>query len=250
MPAAYDTYDYPSYWETREYEHKSEALALKSLLSEIPKIETIIDIGAGYGRLTSIYAYRAKKIILTDPSSKLLKIARERNSLKKVKFIHASLENLGSKIRSKTVDLIIFIRVIHHIKDLEKALTVISKLSKKNSYFILEFPNKRHVKETVIQFLKGNFNFLRDLSPKDIRSKKSIKKGTLPFVNYHPDYIEEILKKYDYKILKTISVSNLRYTWIKENLPLEFVMFLEYWMQKFMAYFHFGPSMFVLAKKK
>lgn len=250
MPAAYDTYDYPSYWESREYEHKSEVIALRTLLAEIPKIKTLLDLGAGYGRLTTVYLYRAKKVILADPSAKLLKIARAKFKNRKVNFIHSSLENIKGKVRVKSVDLVILIRVIHHLKDLNKAIGVISELSSKNSYFILEYPNKRHFKETVSQFFKGNFTFPLDLTPKDIRSRKSIRKGTLPFVNYHPEYINEVLRKNGYKVVKTISVSNLRYTWFKNNLPLEFVLFAEKWMQILLGPFNFGPSIFVLAKKK
>jgi hypothetical protein len=51
MPAAYDTYDYPSYWEGRDYEHGSEEIAIKGFLNRIAKIKTALEIGAGYGRL-------------------------------------------------------------------------------------------------------------------------------------------------------------------------------------------------------
>ena len=64
MPAAYDSFDYPSYWEGREYEHNSELIALRRLISLIPKIDTLLEIGAGFGRLTPEYLYRAKRIIL------------------------------------------------------------------------------------------------------------------------------------------------------------------------------------------
>ena len=39
MSPAYDTYDYLSYWEKREYEHESEVIALSAFLKKIAKTE-------------------------------------------------------------------------------------------------------------------------------------------------------------------------------------------------------------------
>jgi len=61
MSAHYDTYDYPSYWTNRKYEHKSEIIALKAFLLRINNIEKIVDIGAGFARLTPEYLIRSKK---------------------------------------------------------------------------------------------------------------------------------------------------------------------------------------------
>ena len=45
MAAAYDNYDYPSYWQGREYEHQSDVIALKSLLDQIPAIRALLEVG-------------------------------------------------------------------------------------------------------------------------------------------------------------------------------------------------------------
>jgi len=104
MAAAYDTFDYPSYWIGREYEHRSEVIALKAFLSKIKRIKTILEIGAGFGRLAPIYSYRAKRVILSDPSSKTLKVARNAFKDKKnFRFIHSSLENIPNKLRASSL---------------------------------------------------------------------------------------------------------------------------------------------------
>ena len=84
MSSHYDTYDYPSYWTERKYEHESEVIAIKHFLSKIRKIKSALEIGAGYGRLTPSYAYRAKRIILTDPSKNLLDLAKKSLSKKEI----------------------------------------------------------------------------------------------------------------------------------------------------------------------
>lgn len=251
MPAAYDTYDYPRYWESRQYEHNSELIAIKSLLGKIHKIETILEIGSGYSRLTPSYIFRAKKIILSDPSSKLLKIAREKyKDNKKIKFIQSKIENLKTKIKPHTIDLAIAVRVAHHLEDPEKALQIVSKLLKPNGYLLLEFANKGHFKATLKEFFCGNFTFPLDISSIDLRSKKSIKNKALPFMNYHPDIVAHELKNYGFQILEKRSVSNIRNASLKKIISLPNLLALEKVLQKPFSYINFGPSLFLLAQKR
>jgi len=247
MAAAYDTYDYPSYWIGREYEHKAEILAIKALLSKIPRIKTLLEIGAGFGRLTSTYQFRANRVILSDPSAKLLGLAKGELPQKNLKFLQSKLENLPSKMKAGSVDLIIIVRVLHHIHNLDEAFSVFTKLLKNNGYLLLEFPNKQHLKATLAEFLKGNFTFPLDIFPKEVKSAK--RKKSLPFMNYHPDLIKEKLKQYDFKVLDKRSVSNIRSPFIKKIISTPTLIFLENLLQKPLALVNFGPSIFILARK-
>lgn len=251
MPAAYDNYDYPAYWASRKYEHESEVLALKEFLESIPKISKIAEIGAGYGRLTPYYSFRAKKTILIDPSSKLLKNAKDNlESYKNIEYLQSTLEKLPTRVRKSSFDAVLMVRVLHHIKDLDRALAILNGVLKKEGYLILEFANKNHLKSVVARLIKGDLTFPIDLSPRDRSSKKSIAKKTLPFINYHPDLIRERLEKHGFKIIKTISVSNVRSSFIKKHVPLETLVFIEKTLQKLLSRFSVGPSIFVLAQKK
>ncbi len=251
MPAAYDNYDYPSYWKGRDYEHLSEFLALKKILSKIPKVERSIEIGAGFGRLLPAYAFRVKKAVLSDPSAKLISRAKNKNRSKKnVEYIQSKLSNITNKKRAKSFDLCIMVRVLHHIEDVDRAFEEISNLLKDKGYFILEFPNKSHLKASVKNIMKGNLTFPLDIFPLDIRSKKHVKKGTLPFINYHPDQIYEKLVNAGFEILEKRSVSNIRSTFVKKLFPLHILLDLEKHLQLPLAKVNFGPSIFVLARKK
>jgi ubiquinone/menaquinone biosynthesis C-methylase UbiE len=251
MPAHYDSYDYLAYWKDRDYEHGSEILAIKSFLEKIPKITTILEIGAGYGRLTPSYAFRAKKIILTDPSAKLLKSAKENlKEYKNIKFIHSGIDNLPGKVKKKSVDLVILVRVLHHLENLEKTFDVVNKSLKDRGFFILEFANKCHFKARLLAFLRGNLTFPFEIFPKDLRSKKTLKKGCLPFLNYHPDIIKEKLKNAGFRIVESRSVSNIRNPLAKKFLSTNFLLSVEKCLQKPLAHVDFGPSIFILAQKK
>jgi ubiquinone/menaquinone biosynthesis C-methylase UbiE len=252
MAAAYDTYDYPAYWKDRDYEHKSEIIAIKSFLEKIDKIDTAVEIGVGFGRLVPDYIFRTNKLILTDPSARLLKLAKKhlhkKYSDKKIKFIQAKMENLPGKIKANSVDLVLLVRVLHHIEDVDEAFKVVRKILKKNGYFILEFANKRHLKATLTEFVHGNTTFLLDIFPKDLRSKQAKKTCCLPFNNYHPDIIKQKLIDNGFELFETRSVSNFRLPLIKRFIPKNILLEVESALQRFLKRLNFGPSIFILAR--
>lgn len=251
MPAAYDNYDYPSYWKGRSYEHNSEFIAIKSLLTKISKINKSIEIGAGYGRLLPSYLFRVKRALLTDPSAKLISLGMKKYSKnKKVSFLQTKLENLKNKKGIGNFDLAIMVRVLHHIEDVPLAFNIINSILSKGGYFILEFANKNHMKANLRHFIKGDITYPLDIFPVDIRSKKHLKSKTLPFINYHPDQIIEKLKDAGFDIIEIRSVSNIRSSILKRVFPLNSLLDLEKLLQKPFARLYFGPSFFVLARKK
>jgi SAM-dependent methyltransferase len=253
MAAAYDDFDYPAYWLGRVYEHESEVLALNAYLAKIPKIKSICEIGAGFGRLTPYYVYRAKRVVLTEPSAKLLHLARQsslgRPDHRHNEFLQTSIENLPQKFGRARFDLVILVRVMHHLKDTQAAFAIIHKILNKKGYLILEFPNKLHGKAVICNFLKGNFTFPLEIFPFDKRSKKAIKDRTLPFFNYHPEIIQQELKAAGFTVVEKRSVSNIRNETLKRNLPISFLLWTEQILQRVLAFVNFGPSIFILAKK-
>ncbi len=251
MSAAYDTYNYLTYWVGRDYEQKSEIIALKSFLQKIKKIKKILEVGAGFGRLVPSYAFRAKKIILTDPSAKTLKIARETFANRKnIKYIHSSLENLPEKVRPASINLVIMIRVFHHIKNADSAFRIIHRMLLPNGYFIFEFTNKRHIKAILREIFRGNFIFFKDLGTTDVRSRKSKKMGTLPFLNYHPNEIREIISQYGFEVVEKRSASNFRSSFLKNIFSTELLVAIDGLLQKPLSFINFGPSIFILARKR
>ena len=127
---------------------------------------------------------------------------------------------------------------------------IVEKLLKKRGYFILEYPNKSNWKAVFKAFFHGNLTFPHDIFPKDLRSKKSIAKNTLPFFNYHPNKMEKILLDHGFSIIEKRSVSNLRSGPLKKLLSTDFLITLERIFQKPLALLSFGPSIFLLARKR
>jgi len=251
MPAAYDKYDYTSYWKGREYEHDSEVIAIRAFLEQIPEIGRVLELGGGFGRHVPNYIYRAKKAVLTDPSAKNLSIARQNlGHYKNLTIKQIKLENAPDKFRNGSFDLVIMIRVLHHIEDIDQAFSIIAGLLDTNGYLVLEFANKVHFKSAVINLFRGNFDFFSSTSSIDRRSQRMVNKGTLPFINYHPDVVRTALEKYGLNVVERRSVSNIRSPFLKKYLPESFMLYIEKFLQIALAYVNFGPSIFVLARKR
>jgi len=236
----YDEFNYQAYWERRKYENISGKYALKTFLDKInlTSNKKLIDIGAGFGRLADVYGYKFKHATLVDPSIKNLEIAKRKLGTAGFTFT----QSIGSKLpfKNESFDVAVFVRVIHHLKEPEIVLKEINRVLKKNGWLILEFANKAHFKATV--FNHGNND---NLEPIDISDDDSF----LPFRNYHPKWIENILRETGFKATEKLSVSNFRSSLIKRVVPYQILFAIERIVQKPLGIINFGPSIYVLAKR-
>lgn len=254
MNAFYDDpfFDYSYYWHKRGYEHLSEINALKTFFAQIPysRRKNLLDIGSGFGRLTKTYCRTFKKCVLLEPSQKLQKQAERRlKSYKNLVFKLGFAEKIP--VKDATFQTVLMVRVAHHIRDLKIVFKEIFRVLDKNGFFILEFPNKRHFKTRFCcLFKKRRKTDLKSLLPSEARSIKNIRKKTVPFYNYHPLWVERNLEDCGFIVLKKLSVSNFRHFTVKKAIPLKIMLFLEKFCQPFLAYFNFGPSIFLLLKKR
>lgn len=248
MASHYDSYNYASYWVGREYEDKSEKIALKKLLAKIPDKDSMIDIGGGFGRHSSVYAHLFKKCLLVEPSVKLLNQAKKNLSqFENIEFEQGSGENLP--VKDEQFDAALMIRVAHHLPKPQKAITEAARILKPQGFLILEFANKVHFRALLRAWLKGNFGFTKNLESVDQLSRESKTKHFIPFVNHHPDFIQAELKKAGFKIIDCLSVSNFRHPVLKKSTPLTFLLSLESNLQSLFSNFSFGPSIFLLCQK-
>ena len=84
----------------------------------------ILDFGGGTGLLALPLAKQAKSVILVDISEKMLEQARlkaERQDIKNIQFLE---QDLLEKPLEKEFDLIVVCRVLHHMPDLDEALSL------------------------------------------------------------------------------------------------------------------------------
>jgi ubiquinone/menaquinone biosynthesis C-methylase UbiE len=244
--AFYDdpSYDYQSYWQERKYEDWADRIALRKLLKFIRPKKLIVDIGAGFGRLTGEYAPLFSKCILVDPSKRMLQEAKKlTRNFKNISYKIGFSEKVP--VQDYKADLVVSIRTFHHLKDPQKAVQEFNRILKKRGFLIIEFPNKIHIKCLAKSIFSFKPKSIFDVSPKDLRRPRS----EIPFIDYHPRHIKNLLKKNDFKILKVISASNFRCPIFKKLIPINILLKIEALIQPILAPLNFGPSIFILAQK-
>ncbi|KPJ70991.1 hypothetical protein AMJ51_00410 [Microgenomates bacterium DG_75] len=235
------TFDYKRYWQERQYEHQAEELVLKKFFKLIPEKKSLVDIGGGFGRLVPLYAPIFEKTILVDPSKRLLEAAEK---LEKKYQNFEAIKGTASKLplKEKAYDIVLMVRAIHHLASPDDAFREINRILKPNGYFILEFANKLHFKAILKALFTLNFYYFTDHTPIE-------KSDEVIFYNLHPTLIVSLLRKNGFKIIKAVSVSNFRATFLKKILPLKILLFLENLAQKIYPAYISGPSVFILAQK-
>lgn len=252
MKVFYDdpAFDYQKYWTTREYEDKSEKIALKRFFQFIPQThkKSLIDIGGGFGRLTPEYTSLFKSCLLVDPSEKLLNEAQKLcQKYPNLSIKKAFVEKLPAG--DKSFDVALLIRILHHLTDLGLVLKEINRVLKPSGFLILEFANKMHLKNCLKALFRGDLKFFTDHTPENISRKRRV----APFLNYHTNHIKTLLYSHGFKIIKTFSVSNFRHSLIKKIIPLKILLALEgifSFSSSYLPIFRFfGPSIFILAQK-
>ena len=237
-------YSYLKYWKGREYEHRSEEIAIIRLLKG-KHFHTAVDIGGGYGRLSILLAQYADKVILTDPSSQQLEMAAD--FLKKQPNIERKLMQADKlQFADNSVDLIMMVRVLHHIPDPQAELAEVARVLSDDGRAIIEVANSAHAINRIKYLLKGKRIPLKAV---DIRSEKHRTDTDIPFVNHNPSTISRQFMYAGLRVERTLSVSNLRSPSLKKVIPLPLLLNLEKGLQRPLRRLYFGPSIFFLVKK-
>jgi ubiquinone/menaquinone biosynthesis C-methylase UbiE len=241
----YENYDYRQFWkdDKRLYEDSAERIAIKKFIGPFEKKGRVfIDLGCGFGRLFSEYK-DFEKIILVDYSVSNLKNAREtigkflnydKALMEKIVFVAADVISLP--FRSSFADVAMTVRVMHHIDNVEKFINEASRILKPGGYFLVEFANKRNLKN-ILKFMFGRLK----QSPFDIRP---LQIGAT-ILDYHPKFIKSLLRQKGFKILKQVSASNYRLGFLKRHINLKVLIFFERIHQNIFSFIDTGPSIFL-----
>ena len=237
-------HNYLKYWDGRDYEHAAEEIMLHHMLSG-RKFKHAVDVGGGYGRLSVVLKQYADKVTLAEPSQQQLDIAKDFLKGKpKVEAKLAQAEKLPFK--DESVDLVMIVRVLHHLPNPVPAFDEINRILEKDGYFMLEFANYSNFKNRVKHAAKFK---KMPIDPVDIRSAENKRDDEIPFVNHNPKTVKKQLAQAGFKLEKTLSVSNFRSVTLKKYLPKSMLVKMEKHLQKPLAKSHFGPSTVYLLKK-
>ncbi len=237
--ADYTDFDYKNnFWGSadRAYEDQCDRIALQKLL---PKSgEKIADICGGYGRLVKEVINKFSKVYLFDYAQNLLDQAKKEYG-DKLQIDQGDAEKLPYP--NSVMDVCLFVRASHHFKDLSKLIFELSRVIKPQGKLIIEIANKRHILQ-VLRFIARRSAF----NPFE---HQPISRNAKGFYNYHPAYVEVLLKQNNFKIKRVLSVSNFRNNILKRIFGPKFLIILENIVQDLMGLFKLSPSIYYLAEK-
>lgn len=238
-------YNYQDYWAGREYEHAAEEMAIKRLLRG-QHFEQAIDVGGGYGRLSKFLTKFADKVTLAEPSQQQLDIAKI--YLKDTAAVgRMLLQAADLRMDDGSVDLVLVVRVLHHLPNPAPEFCEIARVLKPGGTFILEFANDAHFLNRVRYGVHGK---RVPKTPVDIRSEANKKSGEVAFVNHHPKTIIKMLQDAGFEVDAVLSGSNLRSPTLKRIFGKNILLGLEKVLQPMLAPLYFGPSVWLRLKKR
>lgn len=238
----YNGYDYKKvFWEDadREYEDQADRMAIRRLLPK--RMEKFADIGGGYGRLANEYLKRAHKVYLFDYSKTELAQAKEIYG-DKIETKAGDIYKLPFK--DDELDGLMMVRVTHHLKDMEKAMSELYRVLKPGGVAVIEVANKRTIPK-MVRFATRRSK----VNPFDKKVANYKEIGENGFYNYHPKYVEDIFDKTGFKTERVLSVSNFRSKTLKKVFGTNNLVKMEKSAQKFLAPIRFAPSIYYKLRK-
>jgi ubiquinone/menaquinone biosynthesis C-methylase UbiE len=235
----YEDSDYQtSFWEKggREYEDRTEAIALKRLLPKGGRL--LLELGAGAGRNTTRYR-GFERIVLLDYSRTQLEQAQGRLG-KSDKYIYVAADAYRLPFVDGLFDAATMIRALHHMIDAPKALGQVRNVLGSGGVFILEFANKLNLK-AILRYLFGRQKW----SPFTLEPVEFVK---LNF-DFHPKAVRNWLRELGFEIEGTLTLSHFRVGLLKRIVPTSILVFLDSLFQWTGALWQLSPSVFVKSRR-
>lgn len=202
------------FWENqgREYEDRVERVALRRLLPKGGK--RLLEIGAGFGRLTDEYK-AFDQVVLLDYSFSQLQFAREKHGDGNGRYIYIAADAYSLPFRAGVFDAAAMIRTIHHMSDVRAVLRQVRRVLAPQATFIMEHANKQNLKAMARYALKK-----QTWNP---YSHEPVEFVELNF-DFHPQYIKDALENCGFDLKRRIPVSFFRMDAIKKTLPVELLV--------------------------
>ena len=226
------------FWEGqgRDYEDRVERIALKKVLP--PHGKRLLEIGAGFGRLTNEYIEKYDKVVLLDYSFSQLEYAREHLG-DSDKFTYVAADAYQLPFRPAKFDGVSMIRTIHHMSNVNAVLRQVANVLSPGGTFILEHANKRNMKAIVRYALRR-----QSWSPYSHEPHEFVE---LNFV-FHPHYMRDMLALNGFDIQMRMPVSFFRLGALKKWMPLNLMVNADALLQHTGAFI--SPSIFIKATRR
>ncbi len=231
----YEGSDYRArFWEGqgRDYEDSVERIALRRLLP--PAGDTLLEVGAGYGRLADEY-HGYRRVVLFDYSRSLLQEARDHLG-DDPRFLYVAGNWYQMPFVAGLFDTLVQVRTLHHAADVPALYAQLARIARPGGHYVLEFANKRNLKAIARHALGRQAWSPHTLEPVEF--------AALNF-DFHPDWIEAELRRAGFVPRDWRTVSHFRVGWLKRRAPTDWLVALDRLLQPTGRRWRLAPSVFV-----
>lgn len=224
------------FWEdaNRDYEDRVERVALRRLLPKAGR--RLLEVGAGYGRLTPEY-HGFDQVVLLDYSLTHLQDAQQ-NLGRDARYVYVAADVCQQPFGAGAFDAATTVRVLHHLPDVSGALAEMARVVAAQGTLVLEHASKRHVK-AVLRHAFG----MQSWSP---YTQEPLEFVPLNF-DFHPEYMRRILRDVGFTVGARLPVSWLRLDLLKRRLPTGLLVTVDSLLQHSGALW--SPSIFLRATR-
>lgn len=234
----YEGSDYRTrFWENqgRDYEDMVERTALRRLL--LPTGRTLLDVGAGFGRLAEEYS-GYERVVLFDFSRTLLREAQTRFQ-NDPRFFFVAGNWYQMPFVAGLFDALVQVRTLHHAADVPQLFGELARISRPDGQYVLEFANKHNLK-AIARYWLGRQKW----SP---FSLEPVEFAELNF-DFHPRWIKGQLLAFGFTPELTLAVSYFRLGLLKKFLPTHWLVSLDALLQPSGRRWQLSPSIFVASR--
>jgi len=146
----YEGQDYEKFW-TGPGKRYLDALEQAIVARTLAGGDSIVEIGAGFGRLGRSYISRYRHVHMVEPASNLREIAARTYGDAAV-YHDASVLELP--FPESSFDAALMVRVFHHLGDPEKALRELYRVLKPKGILVFNYSNRRNIRR-IAGYLTG-----------------------------------------------------------------------------------------------
>ena len=231
----YEGSDYKTrFWEGqgRDYEDQVERIALRRLLP--PTGKTLIEIGAGFGRLADEYR-GYERVVLFDFSRSLLREAQTHLG-GDPRFLYVAGNWYNMPFVDGLFTTMVQIRTLHHAADAPALFDELARIASPSGSYVLEFANKQNLKAI------GRYALRRqDWSP---FTPEPVEFAALNF-DFHPKWIKTRLREAGFTPGRCLTVSHFRLGVLKRVVPTGVLVSLDALAQQTGNWWQLMPSVFI-----
>lgn len=234
----YEGSDYRArFWDNqgRDYEDRAERVALRRLLP--PTGRTLLDVGAGFGRLADEYR-GYDRVVLFDFSRSLLREAQD-HLRHDPRYLYVAGNWYDIPFVDGLFDALVQVRTLHHAADAPALFRELRRVAAPNAAYVLEFASKRNLK-AMVRHAFGR----QAWSPYDPEPVEFV---ALNF-DFHPDWIRARLTEVGFTPGRMLTTSHFRFAPLKRVVPTDLLVSLDSAIQPTGAWWQLTPSVFVSSR--